>query len=57
MTRELVERIIDEELAKIAGGAGARPAGGTTPRALFTEMALADDFADFLTLPAYERMP
>ena len=26
-------------------------------RALFTEMALADDYADFLTLPAYERMP
>ena len=26
-------------------------------RDLFTEMALADDYADFLTLPAYERMP
>ena len=26
-------------------------------RALFTEMALADDYVDFLTLPAYERMP
>ena len=26
-------------------------------RALFNEVALADDFADFLTLPAYERMP
>jgi len=26
-------------------------------RATFTEMALADDYADFLTLPAYERMP
>jgi malate synthase len=25
--------------------------------ALFTEVALADSFADFLTLPAYERMP
>ena len=25
--------------------------------ALFTEVALADDFVDFLTLPAYERMP
>jgi malate synthase len=24
---------------------------------LFTEMALADDFEDFLTIPAYERMP
>ena len=26
-------------------------------RALFTDMALADEYADFLTLPAYERMP
>ena len=26
-------------------------------KALFTELALADDFAEFLTLPAYERMP
>ena len=24
--------------------------------ALFTEVALADDYAEFLTLPAYERM-
>ena len=24
---------------------------------LFTEVALADDYAEFLTLPAYERMP
>ena len=26
-------------------------------RALFTEMALADEYPDFLTVPAYERMP
>jgi malate synthase len=26
-------------------------------RSLFTDTALADDFADFLTLPAYEQMP
>ena len=25
--------------------------------ALFTEVALADSFADFLTVAAYERMP
>ena len=25
--------------------------------ALFTEVALADSFAEFLTLPAYDRMP
>ena len=33
------------------------PAAGTTPALLFTDLALADDYADFLTLPAYERMP
>ncbi|MGH3124190.1 MAG: hypothetical protein ACRDND_24665, partial [Streptosporangiaceae bacterium] len=25
--------------------------------ALFSAVALADDYADFLTLPAYEEMP
>jgi malate synthase len=25
--------------------------------ALFKEVALADDYVDFLTIPAYERMP
>jgi malate synthase len=25
--------------------------------ALFTDVALADNFAEFLTIPAYERMP
>jgi len=25
--------------------------------ALYREMALSEDFSDFLTLPAYERMP
>jgi malate synthase len=44
VTRELVERIaaeVDEPEA----------------RALFMEVAVADDFVEFLTLPAYERMP
>ena len=56
VTRELVERIIDEELAKVADG-GAPAGRWDDAQALFTEMALSDDFADFLTLPAYERMP
>jgi malate synthase len=59
VTRDLVERIIGEELAAIRAGAGA---AFDAPRydeavSLFTEVALADDYADFLTLPAYERMP
>ena len=59
VTRELVERLIDEELSKIRAAAGdgfdAERYGQAV--ALFTEVALADDFVDFLTLPAYERMP
>jgi malate synthase len=57
--RDLVERLIDEELSKIRATTGA---GFDAERygqavALFTEVALADNFAEFLTIPAYERMP
>ncbi|MDG4829143.1 malate synthase A [Solwaraspora sp. WMMD1047] len=53
VTRELVERIADEEIAKLD-----RPPGEyADARRLFLEVAVADEFVDFLTLPAYERMP
>ena len=59
VTKDVVERMIDEELVKIRELAGdsfdAARYGQAV--ALFTEVALADSFADFLTLPAYERMP
>jgi malate synthase len=59
VTRDLVERLIDDELSKIRALTGedfdAERYGQAV--ALFTEVALADDFADFLTIPAYERMP
>ncbi len=59
VTRDLAERIIAEESATIREAAG--PAFDE-PRfeqaaALFSAVALADDYADFLTLPAYEEMP
>src|SRR6266566_6090508 len=60
VTRPLVERVIDEELGKIRDSVGEQAYGKgrwADARALFTEMALSDDFAEFLTLPAYERMP
>jgi malate synthase len=60
VTRELVERVIEEEMAAILGSAvdpGGDGARWDDARALFTDMALSDDYADFLTLPAYERMP
>src|SRR6201996_5121747 len=59
VTRELVERIIDEELANIREALGdafdAERFGQAT--ALFTAVALADNYSEFLTVPAYERMP
>jgi malate synthase len=59
VTRDLVEQIITEELGKIreAYGAAFDQARYDQAVALFTEVALADDYAEFLTLPAYERMP
>jgi malate synthase len=59
VTKDVVERMIDEELVKIHELAGDDfdPATYGQAVALFTEVALADSFAEFLTLPAYERMP
>ncbi|GGS47425.1 malate synthase [Planobispora rosea] len=57
VTRELVEQIIDEELAKIKAEPGYDEALYAQATALFKEVALDDDFAEFLTLPAYARMP
>ena len=59
VTRERVEVLIDEELTNIREQYGeefnAERFGQAT--ALFTEVALADNYVDFLTIPAYERMP
>ncbi|WP_344863125.1 malate synthase A [Planomonospora alba] len=57
VTKELVERIIDEELAKIKAEPGYDEDLYAQATALFKEVALDDDFAEFLTLPAYARMP
>jgi malate synthase len=59
VTRPLVERLIGEELATIREqyGAAYDPARFDEAVALFREVALADDYAEFLTIPAYERMP
>jgi malate synthase len=60
VTRELVERLIEEEMASIRESVGGDAYGSgrwEDARSLFTDMALSDDFEDFLTIPAYERMP
>ncbi|WP_444962951.1 malate synthase A [Nocardiopsis sp. M1B1] len=59
VTADLVRGIIDEELAAIREQLGADFDENLYQQAgeLFTEVALADEYVDFLTLPAYERMP
>jgi malate synthase len=59
VTRDLVEQIVDEELAGIRTQAGEAFDADRYGQAaaLFTEVALADNYAEFLTVPAYERMP
>ncbi|WP_283134963.1 malate synthase A [Rhizohabitans arisaemae] len=56
VTKELVERIIAEELAGIAAEPGYDEALYGQAVTLFTKVALDDDFAEFLTLPAYAAM-
>ncbi|WP_240746730.1 malate synthase A [Cryptosporangium phraense] len=46
VTKTLVRRILDEEVGKLGDGYD-------QARTLFEQVALADDFVDFLTLPAY----
>jgi malate synthase len=59
ITIELVERYVGEELEKIRAASGTAFDDKLYAQAvtLFKEVALADEFIDFLTLPAYERMP
>ena len=55
----LIERLLDEEMAKIAQTVGEeRFAAGryTEAAALLRDLVLADEFVEFLTLPAYERV-
>jgi malate synthase len=56
VTADLVRRILDEELAAIRVEIGDQAFDSSRfddARQLFEQVALADDFADFLTLPAY----
>jgi len=49
--------VIEEELAKIRSAAGSEAYSSgrwDQARTVFEQVALADDFVDFLTLPAYE---
>ncbi|WP_405063893.1 malate synthase A [Kribbella sp. NBC_01505] len=50
ITTDLVERLADEEINALPESLRYQSA-----RALFLEVALADEYVDFLTLPAYDR--
>ena len=50
-TCEEVRAVIDQEMADLGGGGRFDEA-----RALFEQVALADDFPEFLTLPAYDLL-
>ncbi|AYY13869.1 malate synthase A [Actinobacteria bacterium YIM 96077] len=58
VTAGLVRSVLDEELASIrsAYGDAFDEARFAQARDLFERVALADDFADFLTLPAYDLL-
>jgi malate synthase len=50
VTRELVADIVEEEVSRIPGDV-------TEARRLFEQVALSEDFYEFLTIPAYDRLP
>ena len=58
VTAELVRRVRGEELAKIRATVGDGYTKGKYEEAasLFDDVALSRDFAEFLTLPGYERL-
>jgi len=52
VTADLVHQLVDEVIPTLPG----EPADYDDAKALFLEVAVSDDYADFLTVPAYERM-
>ena len=54
--RALVERVVAEEYDALVAAGGPYAAHLVTARDLFLATALDDDFADFLTLPAYDEV-
>lgn len=59
ITPDAVRKLEDEELAKIRGAVGDdifERGRYAEARELFDQVALADDFIEFLTLPAYQRL-
>ena len=49
--RDRIAQIVEEEVGKLEGGGRLDDA-----RELFEQVALGDEFVDFLTIPAYDRI-
>ena len=59
ITRDLVREILDEEMERIHAEVGDEVWENGRPdetREIFERVALADDFPEFLTLPAYDSI-
>src|SRR5262249_19312033 len=58
VTKDLVRSVADDVMGEIKAEVGDAYAGGrwAEAREVFEQVALADDFVDFLTLPAYDRL-
>ena len=57
VTAEFVRSLLDQAVATYTEGGGYDPALLAQARTVFEQVALADDFPTFLTLPAYELLP
>ena len=60
ITGEMVSKFVPEELSKVReylGEAGWAAGQYETAAKMFEALSLADDFVEFLTLPAYELIP
>jgi malate synthase len=55
VTEELYRRVLEEELGKLAESVAAGQLDAA--RVLLDELVVSDQFSDFLTLSAYERLP
>jgi len=59
VSRDLVQETIQEELARLRQQIGDQAWAGRRfeeASELFEQVALSEEFVDFLTLPAYERI-
>jgi malate synthase len=57
VTAEFVRSLLDQAVATYTESGGYDPAVLAQARSIFEQVALADDFPTFLTLPAYDLLP